>query len=124
MSVAQRRSASGRVALVALVGDHDISTSHEVRRALSETRGAELVVVDLGDCTFVDSTVLGVLVTASKRVAASGGRLFGVNADGVVRKALAVTGVGPLIVGTSELEQDEEVQSLLVREERPAGPLV
>ena len=53
------------LAIVSLRGEHDLAT----RRALSETlakagEGRDLL-VDLGDCTFLDSTVLGVLLAFS-----------------------------------------------------------
>jgi anti-anti-sigma factor len=95
MSVRVTRGAN--VAVVMLVGDHDLATSHEVRRALAGLRTAPLVVVDLKECTFIDSTVLGVLATASRRLAEAGGRLIGVNPSGIVAKALAITGVDELL---------------------------
>ena len=64
LSVTVRRSESGRVAVVTLVGEHDIATSRLVRRALLDTRGTAVTVLDLGQCTFVDSTILVVFVGA------------------------------------------------------------
>lgn len=90
---------------IALTGEHDIATAHQVRRALAEARGAARVVIDLGDCEFVDSTVLGVLATGSRRVAESGGTLVAVNANGIVARALALTGIDGLL----GMEQAREV---------------
>ena len=88
--------------MVTLLGDHDIATSHEVRRALADVRQVPLTVVELGDCTFVDSTVLGVLVGASRRAAEAGGRLVAVNASGIVARALELTGVDDLLHVTDD----------------------
>ena len=101
------------MSVVALVGDHDIGTSHEVRRALAEVRGAPLVVLDLTRCTFVDSTVLGVLTSASRRIAQGGGRLIGINPSGIVAKALAITGVDELLQTTRARVLDEALEQLV-----------
>ena len=97
--------------LITLLGEHDISTSDEVRRALAGARGAELVVVDLADCTFMDSTVLGVLASAQRHVRDAGGRVVAVNASGIVARALEITGVGQLL----DLRHDVDVAELLAR---------
>ena len=96
--------------VVTLLGEHDIATSAEVRRALADVRGVPLVVVELADCTFMDSTVMGVLVSASRRAAAAGGRLVAVNADGIVAKALQITGIADLLHLSRDLEIDRLVQ--------------
>jgi anti-anti-sigma factor len=95
-----------QVLLVELVGDHDIATSPEVRRALARARHVPLVVVDFSACTFIDSTVLGVLAAASRRVAEGGGRLVGRNPSGIVAKALSITGLDELLETTRELDVD------------------
>lgn len=105
-----------RVSVVALVGDHDIATSHEVRRALAEVNGAPLVVVDLTRCTFLDSTVLGVLVAASRRCADAGGRLIGINPSGVVAKALAITGIDELLQTTRDGVLDAALEEMAAGE--------
>ena len=90
------------MAVVTLSGEHDIASSHEVRRALAEVRDAPLVVVDLHECTFIDSTVLGVLVSASRRSAEVGRRLVAANASGIVAKALEITGLDELLQTTTD----------------------
>ncbi|MCW2673539.1 MAG: anti-sigma factor antagonist [Frankiales bacterium] len=90
--------------LVELLGDHDIATSQEVRRALSGARHVPLVVVDFAACTFIDSTVLGVLAAASRRIAEGGGRLVGVHPSGIVAKALAITGLDGLLHTTDDVD--------------------
>jgi len=53
------------VAVVTLVGEHDLSTAPDVGRALRQPRSAGLV-VDLSQTTFLDSSILGVLLTAAR----------------------------------------------------------
>lgn len=51
--------------IVTLVGDHDLSTAAHVRSVLKEaTDGAPGVVVDLSETTFLDSSILHVLIDA------------------------------------------------------------
>lgn len=94
----------GDTAVVRLVGDHDLSSAGVVRDALKDVSEHRLVVLDVSRCTFVDSTVLGVLVAAGRRTAAGGGRLLGVGAEGIVRNALRVTAMQELLHDEDELE--------------------
>ena len=53
------------VGVVALVGEHDLSTAADVGDALGGLRAAGLV-VDLSQTTFLDSSILGVLLAAAR----------------------------------------------------------
>ena len=53
------------VGVVALVGEHDLSTAADVGDALGGLRAAGLV-VDLNQTTFLDSSILGVLLAAAR----------------------------------------------------------
>ena len=53
------------VAVVALVGEHDLSTAPDVGYALGQPKVAGLV-VDLSQTTFLDSSILGVLLAAAR----------------------------------------------------------
>lgn len=87
-------SGTSRTLTITLVGDHDISTAHDVRRALLDAGAkAVLIVVDLAACTFLDSTVVGVLVSGAKR----GHRLIVINAHDLPARTLKLTGVNQLV---------------------------
>jgi anti-sigma B factor antagonist len=77
----------GGIRVVALLGEHDVSTrpvlSDELRR-LAEAGGS--VIVDLSDCDFIDTSVLNVLVSTHRRANRTGGHPFAV----VVRPDSAV----------------------------------
>ena len=80
--------------VVSLAGELDLYNAEEVRRALLDTLadGAELLVVDLAEVTFIDSTALGVLIEARSRLADRSG--FRLAAPGLeVRRALEVSGL-------------------------------
>ncbi len=92
--------------IVALSGDLDLSTAPALREVLLDLVGQPLVVLDLERCTFLDSTVLGVLVAASRRMADEGGALVGVGAQGIVRNALRVTRMSELLQDIDALDPD------------------
>ena len=56
---------NGAVWIVSFRGEHDLATADLAREFLDEARlHAEAIVVDLTAVTFIDSTVVGVLVSA------------------------------------------------------------
>ena len=60
-----RRSERG-VAIVVLSGEFDLSVKPELSAALERAGAGEAgVVVDLGECAFIDSTVIAVLLASS-----------------------------------------------------------
>ncbi len=80
--------------VVSLAGELDLYNAEEVRAALLEACGDEpdVLVVDLAEVTFIDSTVLGVLIEARSRLADRGG--FRLAAPGLeTRRALEVSGL-------------------------------
>jgi anti-sigma B factor antagonist len=92
-----RLAANTHVATV--LGEADLHNEAELREAvwpLAEEEGST-VIVDLCDASFVDSTVLGVLVGLSKRLRARDGRLIVVSADPRFQKLLEITGLLPVL---------------------------
>lgn len=84
-----------RTAVVVLQGDHDISHATELHELLSSLVAEnEVVVVDVSEAEFIDSSVINALVRA-KNAAAKGQRAFRVQlgTDAIVERALAVSGV-------------------------------
>jgi anti-sigma B factor antagonist len=80
--------------VVSLAGELDLYNAEEVRSALLEACAGEpeLLVVDLGAVTFIDSTALGVLIEARSRMADRKG--FRLAAPGIeTRRALEVSGL-------------------------------
>lgn len=123
MSVQITTSATGRVAVVALLGEQDLVTAEELRQTLLELCArTSLVVLDFEQTSFIDSTVIGVLVGAWKRAQKHGHQVVAVNAHGTVAKALHLTGVDGLLQmpGASELPAradsiERELASILGR---------
>jgi anti-sigma B factor antagonist len=119
MAISVTTSTTGRVAVVAPLGDHDIATAPALRRVLYElSADVPLIVLDFTETTFLDSTVMGVLVSGCKRSAAHGHRIIGINANGIVLKALEITGIGDLLqLAEAAADLDSEIEQMLVRQD-------
>ena len=82
-------------AVVVFSGDHDLSTKDEVRDLLgSLVASDDLVIADFSSASFVDSSILGVLLDANEQALGLGGvfRLQLGTAD-IVRRAFEICGV-------------------------------
>jgi anti-sigma B factor antagonist len=80
--------------VLSLAGELDLYNAEEVRGALLNACADEpdVLVVDLGEVRFIDSTALGVLIEARSRLADRGG--FRLAAPGLeTRRALEVSGL-------------------------------
>ena len=92
----------GDVHVVEIRGEHDIASAPDLRVALEGalTAARTGVVADLNAASFIDSTVLGVLL-GGREQARELGRGFAVllGADGqlAVRRIIEVTGLGPIL---------------------------
>jgi anti-sigma B factor antagonist len=85
--------AGAGIAVVAVRGDADLHTAHELRSAIAEAidGGATTVVADLAETTFIDSMTLGVLLGAVKRLRPVGGRVSVVCTDANIRRIFEIT---------------------------------
>lgn len=85
--------AGGGVAVVAVQGEADLHTAHELRSAIADAidGGATVLVVDLAETTFIDSMTLGVLLGAVKRLRPLGGRVSVVCTDVNIRRIFEIT---------------------------------
>ena len=90
-----RTEREGEHAVVKISGDLDIYSSSELRDALLDLvdAAAGTVVVDLSDVEFIDSTGLGVLVLAQKRLRQQGGEVILRSPSHKTRTILELTGL-------------------------------
>jgi anti-sigma B factor antagonist len=88
-------------AVVTLKGDVDLASVGKLRELLLvATQSAErLVVVDARAATFVDTTAIGVLVAAHRRMDDKSGSLHIANATVALRRVLRLLGVHDLLEG-------------------------
>ena len=83
--------ASGCVVTVS--GDADLYAAANVERELVRLvdAGRQSIVVDLTDATFIDSTMLRVLLNVSKKLRPGGGELIVVCSEQNIRKIFEIT---------------------------------
>ena len=81
--------------VISLAGEVDLYTAPELKQELLNAigSGANEVIVDFTDTTFIDSTTLGVLVGGVKRLRPNGGRLSIVCSDPNITKIFEITGL-------------------------------
>jgi anti-sigma B factor antagonist len=81
------------VAAVSVVGEADLYTAPELKQALTSVidAGALSVLVDLSRTTFLDSTTLGVLMGAVRRLRPRGGQVAISCTDPNIRKIFEIT---------------------------------
>jgi anti-anti-sigma factor len=86
-------------ALIAMSGDFDIGGAPRFRAEVSELmgQGRRSLVVDLAQTDFIDSSGLGALLWAARRLRAAGGDLVAINVTGAVDRTIALTHIDDVI---------------------------
>jgi anti-sigma B factor antagonist len=105
--------------VISLSGEVDLYTAPEFKQQLLEviSQGAETVIVDLTNTTFIDSTTLGVLVGGVKRLRPNGGQLSLVCSDRNITKIFEITGLDRVF--TIHATREEAVEA--ISEARPSA---
>ncbi|HXG76174.1 MAG TPA: STAS domain-containing protein [Gaiellaceae bacterium] len=85
----------GLVAHVA--GELDMATTPRLEEALAGRGRAERLVVDLGECSFLDSSAVRFLVQAAREREAAGGELVLATDDPGIRRVLEITAVDTVL---------------------------
>jgi anti-sigma B factor antagonist len=98
--------------VVAVAGEIDLFTAPELKSSLAEAieSGHTRIVVDLAETTFLDSTALGVLIGAVKRLRSRDGVLTIVNTDPNIAKTFEITGLDQIFA--IRPTRDEAVEAL------------
>jgi anti-anti-sigma factor len=117
-------------AVVALRGEHDLSTQPQVRDAFERVGGRTNVVVDLSECEFLDSRTVGMLVATDHGLRERGGRLEIAlpPPPSVVHRIFEILGIGAVLSLHDTPEQAqrnvcEEDESTARRWLAPSPPL-
>ena len=81
--------------IVAVRGEIDLFTAPEFKQRMSAPidAGRSNLVVDLSETTFIDSSSLGVLIGAHRRLKLRGGSLVVVCANEAIAKTFKITGL-------------------------------
>lgn len=85
---------SGDSVVLSVHGELDLSVAGELDAAIARAVAtADMVQLDLGDCTFVDSTAMKVMVKAARELRARDGELSVTNVQGDVERLFEITGL-------------------------------
>jgi anti-sigma B factor antagonist len=81
--------------VVSVTGEIDLFTAPEFKQRMSELidAGRSRLVVDLSETTFIDSSSLGVLIGAHRRLKLRGGELLVVCSNEAIAKTFKITGL-------------------------------
>jgi anti-anti-sigma factor len=98
---------NGAAALIAIAGELDLASSPALRDELlrCSDAGAELVILDLRELLFMDSTGLSILVRAHQQAVDSGRRFAVVRGGQQVQRLLSLTGVGQRLTMVDQPEE-------------------
>ncbi len=105
-SLSEDQDAAG-AHVIGVAGEVDIFTAPELKRAIAAAidAGARRLVVDLTETRFLDSTALGVLIGAVKRLRPLDGRLVIVNTEPSTAKTFEITGLDQIFTIVPAREQ-------------------
>jgi anti-sigma B factor antagonist len=100
------RRLDGGVHVIAVTGEIDLFTAPELKQALSVPidDGIERIIVDLSATTFIDSSSLGVLIGAQRRLKLNGGQLAVVCDNDSIVKTFKITGLDSVFTLVSSLD--------------------
>ena len=93
-SLTEEEAATG-AHVIAVAGEVDIFTAPELKRSIGAAidKGTLKLVIDLTETRFLDSTALGVLIGAVKRLRPLEGRMAIVNTEPSTTKTFEITGL-------------------------------
>jgi anti-sigma B factor antagonist len=96
----------GKVHVVAVNGEVDLFTAPEFKQRVTApiAAGVDHVLVDLTGTTFIDSSSLGVLIGAHRRLKQRGGRLVVVCDNEAIVKTFRITGLDAVFTIVKSVE--------------------
>lgn len=110
--VTTRRIAGAVV--IELAGEHDLSTHGDVERALMEIGSGDACIIDLSPTTFIDSSILTVLVQATTREGACASTVVVAPPGTPAARLFEITQATSVVTVCSSL--DEALSSVVVSE--------
>lgn len=92
-------SLTRELAVVSVSGELDLHTAPRVRTGIEEAGavGADTVIVDLSETSFIDSAALGVLVQETKRLEGRGHSLVLVTSDPRTMRVVELSGLSGVL---------------------------
>jgi anti-sigma B factor antagonist len=87
----------GGTVVVRVDGELDMATTPSLDDALARAGPGERLVLDLTDCTFMDSSAIRTLVTGAQAASVAGGSMSLVVADEWIQRTLQVAGIETML---------------------------
>jgi anti-sigma B factor antagonist len=84
-------------AVVRVAGELDLGSVSELEQVLADASPSAPLVVDLTECSFLDSSAVRVLLEAASKSEDAGGRFALVAPGGGVRRTLEIAGVDTML---------------------------
>ena len=99
--------------VIAVTGEIDLFTAPEFKQRMSQLidAGRSRLVVDLSETTFIDSSSLGVLIGAHRRLKTRGGRLIVACSNDTIVKTFRITGLDGVFTLVASVEDALAVRS-------------
>jgi anti-anti-sigma factor len=91
--------------VVHVAGDLDLATAPQLEEALSGRVEESGLVIDLSDCTFIDSTCVRVLVSVARETEEAGARTALVATDPGILRVLEITALDTLVPVHSTVDE-------------------
>ncbi len=112
-------SSEADCAAISAAGEIDLATVNTLRSAIAQAmqQGASHLTLNLNKVTYIDSSGLGTLIGAHKRLASSGGSLTIRCSQGRILRLLAITGLDRVLTVTSD---DGDRDAVALPEATPA----
>jgi anti-anti-sigma factor len=97
----------GDTPILAVTGELDLASTPTLEQELERvrTKGPSLIIIDLRELEFMDSTGLSVIIRAHQRAEKGGHRLGIVNGSRQVRRLLSLTGVADRLLIVDDLTE-------------------
>src|SRR3954464_11499711 len=101
------RQLGGDRHVVAVTGEIDLFTAPEFKQRMSAPidDGRSNLIVDLSQTTFIDSSSLGVLIGAHRRLKLRGGELVVVSDSEAITKTFKITGLDGVFTLAASVEE-------------------
>jgi anti-sigma B factor antagonist len=92
-----RQTLPGGAVVVRVEGELDLATSESLENALEAADHDGHLVIDLGSCTFIDSSAVRLFVEAARSAQAAGGKVSLVTRDPGILRVLEIAAVDTLL---------------------------
>jgi anti-anti-sigma factor len=98
-TLAVERDPDGDAAVLTVDGELDIAAAPRLRTTVGDLmgQGVRRLEVDLGRCSFIDSSGIGALLWAAHRLRAAGGELVTVHVHGATARTLELARVQSVV---------------------------